>query len=259
MRMKKLWIAALFLAIGGSVVEAQTHGAEPIEIPLRFEGGHLIVPVEASDGTQLEFIVSTGSGATVLSESTAALLGDHAILTLGGVPVPTEETHTTSDESLTTDGKSADGMIGSNTLNQFDVLVDVPGQRLVLKPIGRSVEWEGMTLSDPVRVRVMHGLLIALDVELNGSAYKGMLDLGMPSLLVNEPVKTAAGIDDDDVVTLGLGVVTLPDLPVEVSDHPLFAAWDAGNNGFVVVGAAMVKNCALSISWVHREIRTCVR
>jgi len=259
MRMKKLWIAALFLAIGGSVVEAQTDGAEPIEIPLRFEGGHLIVPVEASDGTQLEFIVSTGSGATVLSESTAALLGDHAILTLGGVPVPTEETHTTSDESLTTDGKSADGMIGSNTLNQFDVLVDVPGQRLVLKPIGRSVEWEGMTLSDPVRVRVMHGLLIALDVELNGSAYKGMLDLGMPSLLVNEPVKTAAGIDDDDVVTLGLGVVTLPDLPVEVSDHPLFAAWDAGNNGFVVVGAAMVKNCALSISWVHREIRTCVR
>jgi hypothetical protein len=257
--MKKLWMAALSLAIGASPVIAQTHGAEAIEIPLKYEGGHLIVPVEAADGTELEFIVSTGNGETVISESTTARLGDHPVLTMGGVSVPTDQVHTTSDESLTNDGKSVDGMIGSNTLNQFDVLVDVPGKRLVLQPIGRPPEWEGMTLSDPVRVRVMHGLFVALDVEFNGSAYKGLLDLGTSTLLVNEPVKTAENIDDEDVGELGLGYVTLPDLPVKVSDHALFAAWDAADNGFVVVGAPMVQDCALSISWVHREIRTCVR
>ena len=256
MRMKKLWMVGLFLTIGGSPVAAQTHGAEPIEVPLRLEDGHLIVPVEAPDGTQFEFIVSTGNSVTVFSESTAARLGDDATLTMAGAPVSTDDTHTVPDDKL-----SADGMIGANTLNQFDALFDLPGKRLVLKPIGRSVEWEGVNLSDPVRVRVMHGVFMALDVELNGREFKGMLDLGTPSLWVNERVKTAADMGTEDVATLGLGYLTVPDLPVKVdtSDHPLFSAWDGGDNGFVVVGAAMLKDCALSISWVHREIRTCER
>ena len=105
----------------------------------------------------------------------------------------------------------------------------------------------------------MHGLFVGLDVELNGTGYQGMLDLGTSALLVNAPVKTAEHLDDEDVGELGLGYGTLPDLPVQVSDHPLFAGWDADNNGFVAVGAPLVQDCALSISWVHREIRTCVR
>jgi len=105
----------------------------------------------------------------------------------------------------------------------------------------------------------MHGLFVGLDVELNGTGYQGMLDLGTSALLVNAPVKTAEHLDDEDVGELGLGYGTLPDLPVQVSDHPLFAGWDADNNGFVVVGAPLVQDCAFSISWVHREIRTCVR
>ena len=88
-----------------------------------------------------------------------------------------------------------------------------------------------------------------------------MLDLGTRSLWVNAPVKTGADMGSKETATLGLGYHTVPDLPVRVdtSDHPLFSAWDSGNNGFVVVGAAILKDCALSISWVHREIRTCVR
>ncbi len=89
MKMKKLWMVGLFLAVGGSSVAAQTHGAEPIEVPLRLEAGHLIVPLEAADGTQFEFIVSTGNSVTVFSESTAARLGDDPKLTMAGVPVDT--------------------------------------------------------------------------------------------------------------------------------------------------------------------------
>lgn len=254
--LKQLWMVGLVLAMGGSSVAAQSHGAEPIAVPLRMEDGRLIVPIEASDGTQLEFIVSTGNDATVLSESTAALLGDDGTLTMAGVHVPTEDSRTVPDADL-----SADGMIGANTLNQFDALFDLPGERLLLKPVGRSAEWPGVHLSDPVRVRVLHGTFLGLDVELNGTAFKGMLDLGTRSLWVNEPVKAAAHLGTQEVATLGLGSLTTPELPVKVDTdgHPLFSAWDAGNNGFVVVGAAMLKDCALSISWVHREIRTCVR
>ena len=136
MRMKPLWMVGLFLSMGAAPVTAQTHGAEPIEVPLRLQDGRLIVPVRAPDGTQLEFVVSTGNGATVLTESTAARLGDDATLTMAGVHVPTEDSHTVPDVNL-----SVDGMIGANTLDQFDALFDLPGKRLLLKPIGRAVEW----------------------------------------------------------------------------------------------------------------------
>ena len=60
-------------------------GSETIEIPLRAEDSRLIVPVEASDGSQLQFVV--GTTYTGLSETAAARLGDQPSLTLGGVEV----------------------------------------------------------------------------------------------------------------------------------------------------------------------------
>jgi hypothetical protein len=34
----------------------------------------------------------------------------------------------------------------------------------------------------------------------------------------------------------------------------------AGNDtGFVLVGAHIALDCVLSVSWVHRELRTCVK
>ena len=258
MGMRTLMVAATLLAAMGSPTAAQTHAAGAVEIPLRVHGSRLLVAVEASDGSELEFALSTGSP-TVFSESAAARLGDPAALTMGGVPIATEGSGTLPDEDLTIDGLVIDGMIGPNTLNQFDVLVDVPGGRLVLKPIGPSVEWAGMTMSDPVGVQVFHGMLLQFDVELNGREYGAMLDLGMGTLVVNEPVKTEMHIDAEDDVTLGLGATSLSNLPVRVLDLAIFGGWDPDNKGFVVVGAPVAYDCALSISWVHREIRTCVR
>ena len=256
MGMRTVMVAAMLLVAMGSA--AQTHAGGAVEIPLRVHGGRLLVPVEAPDGSELEFALSTGSP-TVFSESTAARLGDAAALTMGGVPIKTEGSGTLPDEDLTVDGMVIDGMIGANTLNQFDVLIDVPGGRLVLKPIGRSVEWAGMTMSDPVRLVVYHGMLLAFDVEFNGREYGAMLDLGMETLVVNEPVKTEMRIDTEDEVTLTLGGTSLSDLPVRVLDLAIFSGWDPDNEGFVIVGAPVAYDCAISISWVHQEIRTCVR
>ena len=72
MRMIPVWATMLFLVAAGSPTGVRAQGAEPIEIPLRVEDGRLIVPVEASDGAQLQFIV--GTSYTVLSESGAARL-----------------------------------------------------------------------------------------------------------------------------------------------------------------------------------------
>lgn len=257
--MRKLLFMAMLLAAGGWPAAAQMHGGETVEVPLRVEGGRLLVPVQAPDGAEFEFALSTGTPPTVFSASTAARLGHQTGLTMGGVPLETEGLRTLPDEDLTVDGMVIGGMIGSTTLNQFDVLVDVPGGRLLLKPIGRSVEWKGMTLSDPVRLRVLHGVFVSFEVELDGRGYRAMLDLGMPALVVNEPVGAEAQIDVEGEGTLSLGGTTLPNLPIRVRDLPLFGGWDPDNDGFVVVGAPVAYDCAISISWVHREIRTCVR
>ncbi len=254
---RTMWATMLVLLAAGSTASAEAQGARTIEIPLRVEDGRLIVPVEASDGTELQFIVSTSY--TVLSKSGAARLGDRPSLTMGGVVVRTDTVPAFPDEELTVAGKVMDGMVGSSTFNRFDLLIDVPRGRLLLKPIGRSVEWEGVKLSQPVPVRVMHGLLFGLDVEFEGQAYGATLELKRPALVVSQAVKAQTGIDDDDVGTLRLGYATYADVPARVRDLPLFSGWDPSGKGFVVVGAPITFDCAISLSWVHREIRTCVR
>lgn len=259
MGMRNLLLVTALVAVTGSPATAQNGGGGAVEIPLRVQDGRLIVPVEAADGTVLDFALSTGNGQTVLTESVAARLEDHGELTLGGLPVPMEDMATTSDESLTADGGALAGMIGGNMLSRFDMLIDVPGERLVLRPVGRSVSWDGVTLSDPIRLRILHGFILSLDVELNGTQYPAMLDVGTAALVVNEPVKAHAQLADEDVATLTLGSTVLPDLPVKVRDLDMFRMWDPNGKGFVLVGAPVAYDCAISVSWVRQEVRTCVR
>ncbi len=255
--MRKFVGMAVLAAIMAAPAAAQTHGRKTVEIPLRVHGGRMIVPVEAADGTQLEFIVSTYM--TQLSQTGAKRIAGQTELSLGGVPFSTEDAQTVSDANLTVAGTIFDGVIGSEILNQFDVLFDAPGGRLVLKPIGRSVEWEGMTMSDPVPLRVYHGMVLGFDVELNGRAYGAMLDVGMGRLSVNERVRTEASIEGDRVSLLQVGGTTFSDLPVRVLADASFGMWTPNGEGFVYVGAPIALDCAISVSYVHQELRTCVR
>ena len=123
MRMRKLWVTALVSVATGLPTDVRAQGAETIEIPLRAEDGRLIVPVEASDGSQLQFVV--GTTYTGLSETAAARLGDQPSLALGGVEVRLDDFPPFPAEGLMVSGRVMDGMVGSATLNQFDVLIDV--------------------------------------------------------------------------------------------------------------------------------------
>lgn len=263
--MRRHFVTASLIAVvagmtGITATSAAAQAAsDAVEIPLEMLGNRLIVPVESADGTHLRFALTTGAGVTVFSESTAARLPESPALTLGGLPVPMEDRSTIPDERLTMDGVTVDGLISPNMLSDFNVLIDVPNERLVLKPFGRSVEWEGMNMSDPISLRVFHGTVLSLDVVLNGTAYPGTLDLGTTTLVVNESVQEELGLAAQDLGALGLGSATLSDLPVRTIDLAVFDRWSPNGDGFVIVGAALAKDCAISISWVHSEMRTCVQ
>ena len=255
--MKQFVGLAVLGAMLATPTAAQRSGPEIVEVPLRVHDGMMVVPVEAPDGTQLEFIV--GTNATALSETGAARISGLTGLTLGGVPVSFEDLRTVPDANLTVAGKVFDGLVGSEILNQFDVLFDAPGGRLVLKQIGRSVVWEGMTMSDPVPLTLYHGAVIGFDVELNGRPYGAMLDLGMSLLAVNERVRTEASIEGELVNSLQVAGMAFSDLPVRVLADESFGMWTPNGEGFVYVGAPIAVGCAISVSYVHQEIRTCVR
>ena len=61
------------------------------------------------------------------------------------------------------------------------------------------------------------------------------------------------------MATLGIGYASLVDLPIRVLDLPIFGGWDPNDRGFVILGAPIAYDCAISLSWAHKEIRTCVR
>ena len=112
-------------------------------------------------------------------------------------------------------------------------------------------------MSHPTKVRVLHGTLMSLKVEINGRVTNAMLDVAQPAILVNAPIIAELELEENDEATLRIGMTAQEDIPVRLSDHPLFNGWDPQGNGFLVVGAPAVMNCALSLSWVHQEIRTC--
>lgn len=241
-------------ACGTAALEAQsTH----VEVPLSVEGGRLAVTVTGPGGAEMRFALSTGSATTVLTESTAARLGSGAELALGGVPVPVEGAHTVPDAQLAEGGFS--GMIGVDVLGAHDVLLDVPGGRLVLAPVGPTVSWPGMTLTEPRRLRVYHGVVLGLDVELDGRPLQAQLDIGTTAVIVNEGARPEGMTGDEGTTTLSLGATRLEDLPLIVRDLSVFERWDPDGRGFALIGAPIAWDCAVSLSWAHAEIRTCVR
>jgi len=235
-------------------------GHDVIEIALQVEGGRLTVPVMSSDGSEYLFALTTGNPMTILAQSTAdRLAGGVGDLTMGGVPLATEGSITLPDGQLESDGIPIAGMVGGSTLSGYDVLVDVPNGRLLLKTPGRSVDWDGVALSQPARLQIYHGVIIGLQVQLDGTDYRATLDLGTPSLIVNTPVGEELGIDGEGMSTLTLGATSMSDMPVGVRDLEVFAQWDPAGTGFALIGAPIAYDCAISISWLHSELRTCVQ
>lgn len=231
----------------------------PREVSMRVHGGRMLVPVETASGETMEFILSTANTVTVLGESARAHIAEGEEVTMGGVRVEMAGAVYVPDAQLVVDGTPAAGIIGSNTLNRFDILLDARAGHLLLREIGGPRDWEGFELSNPVRMRVLHGMVLSLDVELNGRRYGAALDIGTPGNIVSSPVKEQLGLDDEAAATLEVGPVSFADMPITVQDLPVFDRFDPNGNGFIMVGAALALDCPVAISWARGELRTCVR
>lgn len=257
---KTTWVVAFALAVTTGTAAAQDDPAHrgaapasgPIEVPLRIEEGRLLVTATGPDGRGHDLVL--GLGPTLFTESGATRLGSGLdALMLEGVPVETEGYQTVPDAYL--HGSDAVGVLGGHTLNGYDVLIDAPNGRLVLKPVGRAVRWDGTALSSPVSVQVFHDLLIRADVDFGGEVVGGLLDLTRPEMQVGQAL--AAPVFDGAVRRFRMGYGGWSDLPAAVVDSPVFRRWDAQER-FVIVGAAVAYDCAIAISWYHSEIRTCL-
>lgn len=253
------WMAiAAVIAGSPSPSLGQVAGSAPVEVPLRVVEGRLMVTVDGPDGAQYDFVL--GLGMTFITETAVASIGDGFFsLTLGGVPVDMEQAITVPDAQLAGDESRPAGLLGGETLNNFDVLIDAPNERLILKPIGRSVRWEGVSLSNPVALTLFHGVLARVDVDVDGKVFGGLLDLASPDLEINQPVKAATNLSGDRVGSFRMGYSGWSDLRVRVTESSIFQGWDPQGDGFVIVGASVAYDCALAISWAHSELRTCIR
>jgi len=235
-------------------VAAQRSATGPIEIPLRVEDGRLLVTAESTDGRTFDFVL--GVGMPLLTESGAARLEDAGeSLTLGGIPVAVDGAQTVPDAYLS--GSAAVGVLGGATLNRFDVLIDAPNGRLLLKPAARAVRWDGVALSGPVRLQVFHDVLLRADVEFGGTLVGGLIDLARPEHQVGDALSPA--VQDGAVGTFRVGYGSWSDAPAVIVDNRVFRGWDPEGTGFVFVGAALAHDCAIAISWYHAELRTCTR
>jgi len=255
----RMWMMMTAMLVGSaSTVAAQAPGGDPIEIPLRVEDGRLMVTVDGPDGGTYDFVL--GLGMTLITESGAARMGDDiSALTLAGLPVVTEQATTVPDAQLGGGDDTPAGVLGGLTLNMFDVLVDAPNGRMVLKPVGRSVRWPGVTLSNPVAIQLFHDVMVRADVEVDGKLYGGFVELASPYMEVNAPLEAAGGVTGEVLGAFRLGYSGWTDLPAKVTDHPNFKGWDRESQGFVYIGAPVAYECAIAISWVHSELRTCLR
>jgi hypothetical protein len=253
--MRRFMLGVVVLACYGGPLAAQTsQSAAVIEVPLRVEGGRMIVTAQDASGADYDFVL--GLGMALLTESGAASVGSAMTpLTIGGVPVDTEMSQVVPDSYLS--DSDAAGVLGGETLNDYDILIDVPEGRLLIKPIGRAVRWDGVSLSNPVRLMVFHGVLLRAEAQVGGKGVGGLLDFANPGLEVNEPL--AFALTDGAVDSFRMGYSGWPALAAEVVDSPIFRGWDPESQGFVVIGAAVAYDCAIAISWVHAELRTCLR
>lgn len=259
--MKQGWSSTTLIAMATFVAAAPLAGQSvaPTEVPLRVEDGRLLVPVDIGHGVEADFVLSTGNAVTVLSEAFAQRHDTDGPFRLGDIEVNLANAATIPHEQLAPGGEMIAGIIGANSLNRYDILVDAPAGRLVLKPSTRAVTWDGVALSAPIRLRVYHGVVLGLDVVVNGQPYPAMLDTGTGSLLMNRGAGTALGVADEGEVSLTLGSASMARLPARVADLPILDRFDPDGAGFVIVGAPIAWDCAVAISWMHRELRTCVR
>jgi predicted aspartyl protease len=173
------------------------------------------------------------------------------------------------------------GILGADFLRHFDVELDVPGGRMRL--------WrhrEGSAPPAPPRapanldnVAPVDGF-VAFDVAVGTGVARAILDSGAPTSTLNwhaaaamgvtraspglAASRSAAGVSGDFVETHrhridGIGVEELrfPPLEMSISDLPVFQALGFGERPAMLLGADLLRECRVFISYSQRRVHLC--
>lgn len=239
-------------------VHAQAPRGAVVEIPLHVDpAGRLVVPVQTADGRTLSFALSTMVPTSMVAASVADGDASALGLRLDGFDHPLEVA-SQPDAVFLADGHRVDGVLGVAALGDVDVLIDAPNERMLLRPIGRSVEWAGMTLSEPTRLNVFHGVALRLDIEVAGQRLGATIDLANPANQANPGAAQVAGLTPAAPASVRIAGADRR-MHFDIADTPILDRWDPDGAGFVSLGAPFAADCAVSLSFFHQELRTCVR
>ncbi len=280
---------------------AALEGELVAEVPLEVEGSWLIVPVRGR-GKTFRFIFDTGSSSGSVSESLARRHGLRAIgearlsgasgrdrvsvvdgwwLRLGSASTGDREKFVLGDDVLSDgDDRRFDGIIGTDLLRRYDVLIDAPAGLLRLYRPGTAGSEGGPVVGPSLAVpfeRLRRGI-IQLEVSVNGHPVAAVLDTGSPTVLLNpiaadavgltlaeEPLSEGArGVGSKAVTTYGgrvdaiqVGETRFESVDVEVADLPIFGRLGLGGRAAMLLGSPVLLGCPLLISYKERALRFC--
>lgn len=253
-----LW--CMGMAAGAAGTAAQLTQPPVHEVPLRVEDGRLMVQVETPGGEAMDFVL--GLGSTRLSDYAVRTLGDERSVMLGDVELSLAGATESGDAAVFYDGTPAGttigGVLGGQSLAAYDILIDAPAGRLLLKRVGRTMRWDGIELTSAAQLQVLHDYLIRTQVEVNGALYFSHLELSSATMLVSGVVARGAAVDGQQA-DFRMGYASFPARPTSASDHPYLGGWGGDDVGVVFVGAPVAYDCQIAISWAHAQMRTCPR
>ncbi len=233
-------LAALLCAATLAGAQA-AEGCRPVErarIALEVEHGSMFVPMTL-DGGAASLLLDTGAERTLLRTAAAARLGlqrhdtySHIVAGFGGA-VATGEVHPkrvtvgglamsgffalVADVSLATHGgQPADGLLGGDVLDAFDLDIDMSGRTLTLYAPGDCaapiLPWNQPAHGTPAHVSLRRHLVF--DVRIGGQTLPAFVDTGAQASFIAADAAARLGLDaaalrqDPEVSAHGIGHVT---------------------------------------------------
>jgi len=202
-----------------------TAAAAPVEpgIALERVNGHCLVSV-LLDGHLARMVLDTGAGVSIVTRGAAARLGlpadpwvsstlrgasgllerhanvDVGVARAGAVRLFQQPGRGLSLPVTSSDLGGADGLLGGDVLQHYDIDLDIPNARLLLGAPGPAPP-----ASETVHLQLLRRTLLLAPVTLDGHALLALVDTGAGASILNARGLYRLGLlapQDDKVVTL---------------------------------------------------------
>ena len=276
----------LFLSVAalGSAAAAEV----PIEIAA---SGHATVPVHSEAFGTRQFVLDTGADGTALYEAFSqsvrlepaqpiGLVGQTGSADLPAVRIPSLTMDGTRVEGIDAvvlpnraDGVPLAGIVGLDLFGGALLDFDLPNRRAALHPTGTRLD----ALRDvtPIDAALTTGDLYTVPVVVDGVPAVAVLDTGARKTRINWQLGRMLGLDPaslpaGDIVqgatgtpvttsvarvrSAGLGGLTLLDLPILVSDLPVFEVFGVADRPAVILGMDWLERARMIVDFPARKV-----